>query len=253
MIDRASGLPVYRQVATALREKIDSGEYKPGERLPSERELIEAFGVSRITIREAISLLRSEGLVAAEHGKGVFVRPPNRVQRLSRSRLSRAAREQNKGFFLGDAEANNFTPSVTVKITTEPASADHAAALGVEEGAELLVRDRVMRANGLPVQLATSRLPRSITQGTLIEEVETGPGGSYARLEEAGHQLDYFHETVRTRMPNREEAALLQLPPGTPVLNVRRVAYDTAGRAVEVNDMTLSGERYELSYQIPAE
>lgn len=251
MIDRASGLPVYRQVATALREKINSGEFEPGMRLPSERELIETYGVSRITVREAIGLLRAEGLVTAEHGKGVFVRPPNRVQRLSRSRLSREARGQNKGFFLGDAEANNFTPSVTVKITTEPASAEHASALGVAEGTELLVRDRIMRANGLPIQLAVSRLPKSITQGTLIEEVETGPGGSYARLEEAGHKLDHFHEMVRTRMPTQDEAGVLQLPAGIPVLALRRIAYDTNGQAVEVNDMVLAGDRYELSYEIP--
>ncbi|WP_086781373.1 GntR family transcriptional regulator [Crossiella equi] len=253
MIDKASGVPAYRQVASALRHKIDAGEYAPGSRLPSERELIDDFGVSRITIREAIGLLRVEGLVVAEHGKGVFVRPPQHVQRLSRSRLTRAAREENKGFFLGDAAANNFTPSVTVKITTEPASEEHAAVLGVEAGTELLVRERVMRANGLAIQLATSRLPRSITQGTQIEQVETGPGGSYARLEEAGHRLGYFEETVRTRMPTQEEASVLQLLAGTPVLVVRRVAYDEDGRAVEVNDMVMSGDRYELSYEIPAD
>lgn len=110
-----------------------------------------------------------------------------------------------------------------------------------------------MRANGLAVQLATSRLPRTVTEGTLIEEVNTGPGGSYARLEEAGHALHLFHETVGTRMPTQEESSALQLPVGVPVLVVRRIAYDTEGQAMEVNDMILAGDRYELSYELPAD
>ena len=252
MIDRASGLPAYRQVAGDLREKINSGELNPGDKLPSERVLVDTYGVSRITIREAVGLLRSEGLVSAEHGKGMFIRPPQRVERLSRSRLSRAARAENKGAFLGDAEANKFTPSVSVKISFEPADEDTAAALGINEGAEVTVRERIMRANGLPVQLATSRLPREITQGTLIEKVDTGKGGSYARLEEAGYPLDHFVETVSTRMPTPEEASTLQLENGTPIFAVRRIAYSTEGKAVEMNDMRLSGDKYELSYEFPA-
>lgn len=213
-IDRTSGLPVCRQVAAALREKIDSGECGPGARLPSEPELIEFVGVSRITVR--------------------------------------AAREQDQGLFLADAKAGEFTPGVTVEIRVEPASGDHAEALGVESGTELLVRDRVMPADGVPVQLATSRLPRTITRGTAIEERDTGAGGVYARLEEIGHTLDQFHETVGARMPTGDESAALRLTAGVPVPVVRRVAYDTRGRAVEVNDMVMAADRYELSYQLPA-
>ncbi|MEO6083462.1 MAG: GntR family transcriptional regulator [Umezawaea sp.] len=253
MIDRMSGLPVYRQVAAVLREKIESGEYGPGARLPSESELIEFFGVSRITVREAISLLRAEGMVASEHGRGVFVRSPGRVLRISRNRLIRAAREQDRGLFLADAKASDFTPSVTVEVRFEPASADHAEALGIEPGTELLVRDRVMLADGLAVQLAISRLPRTITRGTSIEEFDTGAGGVYARLEEIGHSLDRFHETVGARMPTSDESAVLRLPVGVPVLVVRRIAYDAHDRAVEVNDMVLAADRYELSYQLPAD
>ena len=128
MIDRASGLPAYRQVAGDLREKINSGEFNPGDKLPSERVLVDTYGVSRITIREAVGLLRSEGLVSAEHGKGVFIRPPHRVERLSRARLSRAARAENKGAFLGDAKANNFTPSVMMGGARRGATLRHAPA-----------------------------------------------------------------------------------------------------------------------------
>ncbi|KOX13345.1 transcriptional regulator [Saccharothrix sp. NRRL B-16348] len=251
MIDKTSGVPAYRQVATDIRAKIESGEYAPGAPIPSERTLVDQYGVSRPTIRDAIALLRQEGALIAEHGRGVFVRPRATVQRLSRSRLSRDARTANRGAFLGDASAGGFTPSTTVKIRFEPADERTADLLGLDAGEEVTVRDRVMRADGLAVMLAVSRLPRSITRGTAIEEVNTGPGGAYARLEENGHTLTHFEEIVSARMPTPEEASILQLSSGVPVVRVTRVAY--AGRAVEVNDMTLASDRYELIYHIPAD
>lgn len=253
MIDRVSGVPAYRQVAADLRGKINDGTYPAGSKLPSERTLIGSYGVSRITVREAIGVLRSEGLVIAEHGRGVFVRQTASVVRLSRSRLSKAARDANRAYFLGDAQENAFTPTVQVTIRFEEASPEHAAVLDVPAGAEVLVRERLMLADGQPVQLATSRLPRELTRGTQAEEMDTGPGGIYSRLEDAGYKPSRYSELVKTRMPTRDETTALQLGTGVPVLVVQRVAYDSNGRPLEVNEMTLTGDRYELMYEIPAD
>lgn len=245
--------PAYRRVAADLRQKITEGTYAPGVALPSERALTETYGVSRPTIRDALALLRSEGVVIAEHGRGVFVRPPSTVRRLSRNRLSRAARNRNEGTFLGDAKTGGWTPSSSVRVYFEKADPATAVTLGIPEGDEVTVRDRLMRADGQPVQLAVSRLPRELTQGTVMEQVDTGPGGLYARLEDNGHTLDYFTETVATRMPTADEARTLDLGAAVPVLVLRRIAHDQHGRALEVNDMILAGDRYELEYQLPAE
>lgn len=86
--------------------------------------------------------------------------------RLARSRLSRAARANNEGAFLADAKAQGFTPSSSVRIRFEPVDERAAELLQIEPGAEVTVRDRVMRANGLVVQLAVSRFPRGFTRGT---------------------------------------------------------------------------------------
>ncbi|MFD8496358.1 GntR family transcriptional regulator, partial [Amycolatopsis sp. NPDC059657] len=99
MVDRRSGVPAFRQVAADLREKITTGVYAPGARLPSERELVDTYDVSRPTIRDAVNILRAEGIVISEHSRGVFVRPPASITRLARSRLSRAARERNQAAF----------------------------------------------------------------------------------------------------------------------------------------------------------
>lgn len=253
MVDRRSGVPAFRQVAADLRQKISAGQYAPGDQLPSERELTESYDVSRPTVRDAINMLRSEGLVTSEHGRGVFVRPPASIQRIARSRLSRKARAKNRGAFLADAAARGFTPSTSVKIRFEQADTRVAEYLAITEGAEITVRDRVMRADGLVVQLAVSRLPRDLTRGTAIEEVSTGPGGAYARLEEAGHEIGSFEEHVGARMPTPDEATLLQLAEGVPVITVTRVAYGMDGTPLEMNDMVLAADRYELSYQWEAE
>lgn len=253
MVDRRSGVPAFRQVAADIREKIAAGHYAAGEQLPSERDLVEAYGVSRPTVRDAVNVLRSEGLVTSEHGRGVFVRPPASIQRIARTRLSREARERNRGAFLADAAARGFTPSTSVKIRFEQADERTAAHLAIDEGAEVTVRDRVMRADGLVVQLAVSRLPRDLTRGTAIEQVDTGKGGAYARLEEAGHQLGSFIEHVGARMPTPDEGTLLQLADGVPVITVTRVAYSEAGTPLEMNDMVLAADRYELSYEWPAD
>ena len=110
-----------------------------------------------------------------------------------------------------------------------------------------------MLADGQPVQLATSYLPLRLVEGTQVEQVNTGPGGTYARLEELGHRLGRFQEDVSARMPLPDEARALRLSTGMPVIRVVRTAFDEQGAPVEVNDMVLAADRYELTYVFPAD
>ncbi|MFC0439183.1 GntR family transcriptional regulator [Kutzneria buriramensis] len=245
--------PPYRRIAADLRQAVERGEYRPGQQLPSGSALMKRYGVARQTVQNAFDALRAEGLVTTQPGAGVFVRTKPAVTRLARNRLSRAARTANQATFLGDAAASGFTASVEVEIRIETADEHLADALHIEAGDEILVRRRTMRADGEPVQLATSRLPRRLTAGTAIEQENTGPGGIYSRLEEAGVRLDHFVERVLTRPATVDEAALLNVAAGAPVLVVRRVAIDESGTPVEVNDMTMVGDRYELVYELAAD
>ncbi len=248
-----SELTPSRRIAADLRQAIRSGEYRPGHQLPSGSVLMARYGVARQTVQNAIDLLRTEGLVVGRQGAGWFVRERPAVQRLARSRLSRDERSAGRGAFTSDATEGGWTPTVQVTVRREHADERTATELRIAEGDEILVRDRVMSADGQPVQLATSRLPRSLTKGTPIERKNPGPGGIYARLEEAGHQLHHFVERVTSRPASQSEAAALQLDPGSPVLAIARTAYDTHGTPVETNDMVLAGERYELVYELPAD
>jgi GntR family transcriptional regulator len=213
---------------------------------------MERYGVARQTVQNAIEQLRSEGLISSTPGGRVQVRARQPIQRLARNRLSREERSEGRGMFLTDAAVGQWRPEVDVTLRAQASGADVAQELQITEGSEVFVRDRVMRADGVAVQLATSYLPRDLTRGTVIEQQNTGPGGIYARLEEAGHPLSYFVERVRTSAPDDAEAAALGIGRGEPVLRITRVAYGT-DRALELNHIVALADRFELVYELPAD
>lgn len=102
-IDRLNDRPPYRQIADHLRAAIDAGQLGPGDRLPSEAELKQHYGVARMTARQAIQELRAEGRVVAEHGRGLFVRQPPPARQLASDRFARKHREAGKAAFLAEA------------------------------------------------------------------------------------------------------------------------------------------------------
>lgn len=240
-LDPTSDRAVFRQIADQLREAIDRGRFKEGEKLPSEAELVEHYGVSRMTVRNSFSVLQGEGLVHAEHGRGVFVRPRPPVRRLASDRFARRHREQGKSAFIVEADAAGGHPTVdSLEVKQEKANQDVSTRLGSVR--RVLARRRRYLLDGRPVEFATSYLPLDIALGTQIAEPNPGPGGIYARLEELGHQLDHFEEEIRARMPSPTEVKTLQLAAGVPVIHLIRTAFDTAGRAVEVCDTVMAAD-----------
>ena len=252
-VDRSSDRPVYRQIADQLRNTITRGEFTPGAKLPSERVLMDRYQTSRVTVRQAIAVLGAEGLIDVEHGRGVFVRSRPPLRRLGRERLGRREREAGKGAFLSDAMAAGREASAEVEVARGVAPPEVAERLHLSQGDQVLIRRRRMLADGQPVQLATSYLPLQLVEGTQIEQPDTGTGGTYARLEELGHRLGRFQEDLSARMPLPDEARALRLGAGVPVIRVVRTAFDEQGAPVEVNEMVLAADRYELTYMLPAD
>lgn len=239
-----------KKIAKVVRAEIRR-DYRPGQQLPSANDIGRRFGVTMQTAQAMYALLKNEGLVSAIPRKGFYVRIPPTVRRLARNRLSNESRRRGQGWFLGDAAASGFTPAVEVTISREPADQRTADALNLDAGAEVVVRHRVMSADGVPVQLATSRFPAALVSGTRVEEIDTGSSGVWGVLAELGHEVvTPALEHVRTRMPTPDERKLLQLDEGVPVLDVTRVAYDAEDTPLEINDMVLAGDRHELTYEI---
>jgi GntR family transcriptional regulator len=252
-VDRRDDRPPYRQIADHLRAAIDGGVLRAGDRLPSEAKLTQHYGVARMTVRQAIQELRTEGRVVAEHGRGVFVRQPAPVRRLASDRFLRRHREAGRAAFLVETAKTGADPQVDqIEVSTARAPDDVRERLRLTEDEDVVVRSRRYLADGRPMEVAVSFLPLSLVEGTAITEVNTGPGGIYARLEEAGHELGHFVEEVTARMPTADERRRLELAGGVPVLVVVRTAYDTAGLPVEVCDTVKAAPAYVLEYDIPA-
>ena len=118
-IDPGSDRPVYKQIADHLREAIARRELPEGEQLPSEAQLMEHYGVARMTIRNALRLLQDEGLTTAEHGRGVYVRARPPVRRLASDRFAQRHRKEGKAAFNAEAAQVGATPQVDMLTVTE--------------------------------------------------------------------------------------------------------------------------------------
>lgn len=252
-IDPASEGPLYRQIADDLRQEILVGRLGPGAALPSESSLIETYGAARGTVRQAIALLRSEGVLDVKRGQGAFVRNRPPVRRLAHDRFSRLHRDRGDSAFLAELKAQGQRPEVElIKVGTEKASSEVARRLGLRRGSKVAIRRRRYFAEDHPIELATSYLPWKLVDGSPIMDQNPGPGGIYARLEEMGYELGRFTEEVTARMPLPDESRALLLSGGVPIIHLIRTAYDTEGNPVEVCDTVMAADSFILSYELPA-
>src|ERR1035437_4357327 len=160
--------PPYRQIADQLRRAIQRGDLEPGGRVPSEAELMEHYGVARMTVRQSVAELKAEGLVIAEHGRGVFVRSRPTVRRLASDRFARRHREAGKAAFLAETEALG-TPGVDQLEVGQVVPGERVAErLKLRKGAKVVCRERRYLIDGIPVELATTYVPLVIARGTHI-------------------------------------------------------------------------------------
>jgi GntR family transcriptional regulator len=244
--DPADPRAVYQRIADDLRTQILGGDLAPGSPLPSEATLVRQYGSSRGPVRQAVNLLRSEGLVDGYQGRGVFVRQRPPLRRLSiESTANGAQQDQPPTEQLGgQLEVRRYAPIA--------APAEVAERLGLPEGARVLARSFRLFIDGLPAQLSDSFLPYDLVKGTPVEdpESEPWPGGTLALLRSLGVEVREITEDVATRTPTPGEMQELRLRPGTPVFEVTRTIYAT-DRPVVTTRLIIAGDRYVLSYRIP--
>jgi len=243
--------PKYLQIAEELRAAIESGQYAPGDRLPGENQLKQTHGVALMTARQALDVLKNEGVAESRKGKGVFVRAIRPIRRLGVQRLAEANWGAGHSIWSADAAGRDLVVD-QVEVGEAAASDRVAEVLGLRTGAAVCTRSRRFALDGKPVLLSLSSLPAELVAGSAVTRQDTGPGGTYARLAELGHKPVRFREEVRSRMPSAAEARQLELSPGTPVIRISRTAYDGDGAAVELNEMTLDAASYVLEYDFGA-
>lgn len=236
----------YQQVADRLRDAIQRGEYGPGDSLPSQPELARRYGLNQTSISRAISVLRHEGLVRVEQGRGAFVQEMPTVRRVRRIPHS-GSRDSS---FATEMRRLGLDPKTDlVKTVVARAPAEIAERLSIPEDRDVLVRRRHMYASGRPIQLATSYIPLDVAGGRDVADPDTNPALLYERLADRGHRVIRFVEEIEVRRPDTDEADFLELPEGQPVIVVVRLAHDQHDRVMDVAVNVLNGYQWRLVYE----
>jgi len=248
-----AGFP-YRHIVDEVRAEIMDGRRPAGSRIPSENELAAQYGTSRPTVRRALAVLKAEGLVVSEQGRGAFVRPKPHVRLLVTGASYRKHRALGLPGFNAQALEQGQRPEQRIRVVaTVSATAEVALRLDVDEGAPVVLRSRTFLLEGEPVALCDSYYPADMATGTAIEQPRRIRGGVYAIIEDpAGpirRQIAWSVDDLVARMPTHEEAVELRLPPGVPVIRVLRTVFDSADRPVEVQDSVVAANRHEFRYE----
>lgn len=252
-IQRFDPRPRYHQLADILRRKIRIGELPPGAQLPTETDLAATYRSSRGTVRLALGVLRNEGLIQSEQGRGSFVRDRRPIHydanRLG-SRSERISSGSDSFTTMVERQGVHDThQDVACEILT--ANDEIAALLGLDEDLQVLARRRVMWANNAPSMIGDSYYPLSFVQNSRLPDPADIPEGDDQELEDSGHVAAWYHDQITIRMPSPEEIATLEIPPGVPVARVIRTSYESDATPCETYIQVLPGDRYILDYDIP--
>lgn len=218
--------PLYLQVESTLKEMIEESVYSTGEQIPSERELSEQLGVSRMTVRKAVENLTRHGFLERRSTNGTYVRQP-KVRR-------HVGKDVAVGLTQLLAEEGSVAGSKLLRFEEMRAPLKVAEKLNIHVGERLIMLQRLRTLNGQPFCVETSFLPRDIVPDLSRADLETSAASLYSIL--LGRykiRLSHNNETLKLSYATSEEAYLLSLKEGDPVLLLRVVVLDENDRAVE--------------------
>lgn len=247
--------PKWRELADRLAEQIRSGELAPGKQLPHIRDQVEAGEGSKATVHAAYKALEAEGLVTSSRGHGTVVRPQTPLKRLSIERYDKAKwRDGDEVAFIADRVASGRAYSrgeQTQMVSLIEAPEVVAEAHGMETGSEVYARARLVKEGEQPTHTLTSYYRPEHVEGTRLVDPTPGPagrGGGYRVLYDAGYEIDHMREELFARTPTAEEAKLLQLPSGEPVVELHRRTYTADGTLVEFAIGVHAASRFAWAY-----
>lgn len=247
--------PLYRRIAEVLRASILSGELAPGSQLPSENDLKDRFATTRVTVRKSLALLKADGLLVSSQGKGVFVRSRPNVQMLTTGANFRIRRDTGEANYNAEAAAQGLVAEQELlSVETMPAPAEVADRFGFEVGTAVVVRRRLFRVDGEPMQLVDGYYSARRFAGTAVGESRRIRGGVSGLIEDPDgpirQRIVQFVEDLEIRMPKPDEAEALKIPPGVPVARVIRTGHVASGEVIEVLDSLVPCDRHLFRYVI---
>src|SRR3954454_15139417 len=230
-IDRSSPTPLYFQLAQAIEGAISSGGLPAGSRLENEVLLAQRYGLSRPTVRRAVQELVDKGLLVRKRGVGTQVIQPHVRRSVELTSL-----------YEDLARAGDSPTTTVLSLERVPAPAEIAAELGVREGEEIVVVQRLRLSRGEPLALMTKHLPGRFTPSP----EELAERGLYQSLRMQGVHLRVAHQRIGARLARAEEARLLEEPPRAALRTMQRTAFDDVGVPVEFGRHVYRASRYDF-------
>jgi GntR family transcriptional regulator len=231
--------PHYRQIEQTLRARIST--LLPGERLPSDAELCAEFGVSRMTARNAMQRLAEDGLVRREPGRGSFVAQPPAHRRANR--LMTFTQEMRR--------AGRVPSSRVLTRVIRPSSTTEASQLGIPARQPVVHLRRLRLADDQPIALESAVLLGACAEAVMTADLARG--SLHETLGRAGFVLARGTGTIAASMATAEQARLLGIRTGDPLLVEHRVIRDAGDRAIEVTLSAYPADRYALEVQFEVE
>jgi GntR family transcriptional regulator len=237
-LNPTSPIPLYQQLKWLIERKIAAGEWTPERPIPPELALAEEYGVSRITVRQALDELVKEGRIYRQRGRGTFVSPPKIAQTLAH--LTGLAEE---------LALRGMAPRVTV-LTHGVVSAGHrvAEALHLQPEAQVLYIRRLVEVGERPLFVDDSYFPWELAAVLTRERVAAAP--IYTLLESAGRLPSEGEQWLEAVALSGEVARLLGVEPGTPGLAITRVTKDQMGAPIEWTEAIYRGDRYQYAISL---
>lgn len=236
-IDHTSKVPLYYQMKEELKNKIQSGEYKDGDLLPSEKEFMERYDLSSTTIRRALNDLVHENFLERKAGKGTFVK------------LRKVTRNLRKIIgFTSNMEEMGLTPSTKVlSLRTLPATVDALERLGLRKGDEVFELRRLRLANDVPMMLETRYIRKDLCPD--IDKYQFD--GSLWEIFDKSYDLKPTRhlQGMRVSPVDEESARLLEIDVDTNVFLIRGVTFARENLPIECEESLYRADKYDLTFE----
>lgn len=238
LLDRDSAIPLYVQLSNILRAKIESNEWQPQQKIPSENELNQIYGVSRMTARQVIAQLANEGLLFRVQGKGTFVTPQKIKTRTPSGYQGIRKQLEQQGY---------HTETHLLSREVVPASTGTARALGIAPEAPIYLIRRVRLADGEPISLHTSEVPQALAPG--LEHVDVVDVQLCVALaENYDLQMGEVEETLEITKATTAEAKALSIPRGSALLLLEQTISTPGGTTFEHSKVVFRGDKIKLQF-----
>lgn len=230
MLDRTKPIPLYYQLRELILDKIQKGEWKAGDQVPGERELSDQFGISRMTVRQALKDLERIGRLTSYQGKGTYVSQ----QKIDQSLFTVTG-------FSEDMENRGIKPTTQVlSVKKERASGRAAELFQVKE---MLIIERLRLANEEPVAIEISHFPLPEFDFLLDRDLTKS---LYSMLRAKGQLFLYAEQSIEAAPLPKNCAKVLKVAVNSPALILERISYNLENRPIEYVHSYYRGDRYKL-------